>query len=317
MLLRIVFFGNGPRGVACLHRILDAGHQVCAVVAHADETSAGRIMKHAACAANLECLAPVDPNRTDFIALLSSKHADVFVLAGYSQIVSNELINTPKMMTINTHAGELPAMRGSSPLNWALIEGRTTVTLSIIQVTSVLDGGDVLAERVCHVNGTTTIADLQNESNRHFPDLLVEVLGALGSGTIRKRQQDNAGRGYYPLRFPDDGFVLWDQLTAEQVHNRIRALTDPYPGAFTFGRNRRIRLLRSEHTITPYMGEPGRVYRKSNRGLLICAADRCLWITHAVDARSGDAASTFIERYDNLATMREAAMRFYQAGVST
>lgn len=317
MPLRIVFFGNGPRGVACLQRVLDAGHRVCAVIAHSAESAATRIMKEAACTANLECLAPGDPNQHDFISVLSAKKADVFVLAGYSHIVSNELIATPTIMTINTHAGELPGMRGSSPLNWALIEGRSSVTLSIIQVTQVIDGGDVLAERVYHVNEATTIADLQNEANRLFPELLVEVLDALGSDTVRKRQQDHARRAYYPLRFPDDGWVLWDQLTAEQVHNRIRALTDPYPGAFTFGRNRRIRLLRSEHTSTPCMGEPGRVYRKSNRGLLVCAADRCIWVTHALDERSGDTASSFIERYDKLATMREAALRFYESGVST
>lgn len=242
--------------------------------------------------------------------------SDVNVLAGYSHIVSQEFIDASEIMTINTHAGELPGMRGSSPLNWALIEGRDSVTLSIIQVTRAVDGGDVLAERHIRTTYSTTIADLQDEANRLFPEMLVEVLNSIASRSLRKRRQEESQRAYYPLRFPDDGLILWDQLTAEQVHNRIRALTHPYPGAFTFGGGRRIRLLRSELTQNPYMGEPGRVYRKTERGLLVCAADRCLWVTDAVDARTGEPAQTFIDRYERLATVREAAMRFYESGVT-
>lgn len=316
MPLRIVFFGNGPRGAACLARVLGAGHQVCAVVVHAGDSTAGRIMRTAACEFNLECIAPLDPNRADFISMLGEKRADVFILAGYSPIVCKELIETPRLMTINTHAGELPGMRGSSPLNWALIEGRRSITLSIIQVTTVVDGGDVLTERICQISNSTTIADLQDQANRLFPEMLLEVLDSASKGLLRRRVQEIDLSKYYPLRFPDDGLILWDQLTAAQVHNRIRALTDPYPGAFSYCRGRRIRLLKSEQTTTPYMGEPGRVYRKTPRGLLVCAADRCLWITHAVDARSGVAAQTFVERYDQFATAREAAMRFYESGVT-
>lgn len=315
MPLRVVLFGNGPRGVACLARVLSAGHQVCAVVVHAGDSESSTLVRNAACHANLECIAPRDPNCEEFVSLLREMQSDVFILAGYSPIVGREFINASRIMTINTHAGELPGMRGSSPLNWALIEGRPSIRLSIIQVTTLLDGGDVLAERVCPVAESTTIADLQKEANSLFPEMLVEVLESISQGTLRRRAQDNDQSAYYPLRFPDDGLVLWDQLTAKQVHNRIRALTDPYPGAFTYGRGRRIRLLRSEQTNTPYMGEPGRVYRKTARGLLVCASDRCLWVTSAVDTKTSKNAHSFIERYDCFATMREAAMRFYESGV--
>lgn len=300
----------------CLKRLHDAGHRICAVVVHSGDADSSRVVRAAACECNAECLSPNDPNDSLFISLLKAHKPDVNVLAGYSPIVSAALINSPRIMTINTHAGELPAMRGSSPLNWALIEGRTSVTLSIIQVTAAVDGGDVLTERTCPVGISTTIADLQDLANRQFPEMLVETIDAIEKGILRKRPQANEHSAYYPLRFPEDGLILWDQLTAAQVHNRIRGLTDPYPGAFSFCRGRRIRLLRSEHTITPFMGEPGRVYRKTQRGLLICASDRCLWVTRAVEVGSGTPANDHVERYDRFATVREAAMRFYESGVS-
>lgn len=314
--LRVLFFGNGPRGAACLRRVVEAGHLVCGVVAHAGTSASVNVVKEAACAAGLECLQPADPNDSAFVSLAASKNADVFILAGYSPILREPLIDVPSIMAINTHAGELPGMRGSSPLNWALIEGRDSVTLSIIRVSAGVDSGDVLTERVIGVSQNTTIADLQDAANAAFPDMIVRTLESIASGTITWRVQDARRSSYYPLRFPDDGFILWDQLTAAQIHNRIRALTEPYPCAFTFGNGHRIRLIRSEMTDTPVRGEAGRIYRKTTKGLLVCAMDRCLWITQAVDDAGGRPAAELFERYETLATMRDAALRHYESGVS-
>jgi len=219
-------------------------------------------------------------------------------------------------MTINTHAGELPGMRGSSPLNWALLEGRSEVTLSIIRVNAKVDGGDVLTEKTVGLTDNTTIAELQDIANTAFPSLIVETLAALERGSITPRPQDDRRSTYYPLRFSEDGLILWDQMTAVQAHNCIRALTVPYPCAFTYGAGHRIRLLKSELTATPVRGEPGRIYRKSARGLLVCASDRCLWITRAETSDEGRPAAEILNRYDRMATMREAAMRLYESGVT-
>jgi methionyl-tRNA formyltransferase len=98
--------------------------------------------------------------------------------------------------------------------------------------------------------------------------------------------------------------IVWDLLTAEQVHNRIRALTAPYPGAYTFWSGCRVQLWKSRLSQRLFFGEPGRIYECTTRGFLVCALDRCLWIEEATldkaDARKQ------IKRYDRFVSVRDA-----------
>lgn len=180
---------------------------------------------------------------------------------------------------------------------------RAVVPLSVRRVDAGIDSGEVLDERTFPIGPDATIRDLHEIANKSFPEQLVETLAQLEKGSLRPRPQP-AGGAYYSLRFPDDGFTLWDQLTAEQIHNRIRALTRPYPCAFTFWRRRRADLLASELLESDFFGEPGRIYRKSKRGLVVCARDRCLRITEAVLVDSGRPLAEEAARYERLATVR-------------
>jgi methionyl-tRNA formyltransferase len=207
-------------------------------------------------------------------------------------------------------------MRGSSPLNWALIRGDNSFSLSVIRVAAGIDSGDILIDRTFDIDPADTIADLHDTANREFPSMLVEVIRRIQRGEQTCRVQDSAQAGYYPLRLPDDGFILWDQLTARQTYNQIRALTDPYPGAFTFHRHRRIVLLAANWPSIPHYGEPGRVYRVTQRGLLVCAMDQSIWITRARYSDGEGDPLVDIMRYDRLATVREAVMNWHQSGTA-
>lgn len=306
--MRILFAGNRRRGVECLGALLRAGHDVVGVLAHpcvgvpGPDTVAGT-----ARAAGLSVLQPADVNARDVVETLRAWKAEVSVLAGYGPIVSQTFIDLALRGCINLHGGRLPQYRGSSPMNWALINGDLEVTLSIIQVDVGVDTGDVLLDRTLPVGVNDTIADVQDRADRLFPEMLLAVLSGLEAGTLVPRRQDSAQAVYYPLRFPDDGLVLWDRLTAAQIHNRIRALTDPYPGAFTFLRGRRVKLLRSELAARTVRGEPGRVYANRGDGLLVCATDRCLWIRRAVFEDDQRDVVGAVSRYEQLATLGAAA----------
>lgn len=256
-------------------------------------------------------LAPERPDEPGLVQRLRAAEADVFVLAGYGKILPADLLRLPRRMAINQHAGRLPHYRGSSPLNWALINGDTSVRLTIIALAAGVDTGDVLLEREFPIGPADTIRDLHAIAAEQFPQMTLEVLARLESGTLTRRPQEDAGAAYYPLRFPDDGLILWDQFTAGQVHNRIRALTTPCPGAFTFYQGRKLMLLASEPTRVPHYGEPGRVYRVTAGGLLVCASDQCLWVRKAVFADDGEDATGVVQRYARLATVREAAAAWF------
>lgn len=303
--MRLVFAGHNPRGVSSLRKLLEAGHEVALVLVHPDRDDDEVAV--AAREAGLPVEAPADVNAAASTARIAALAPDAVVLAGYGRIVREPLLSLAPHGCLNLHAGKLPRYRGSSPLNWALINGEREFTLSVTQVDAGVDTGDVLAERTFPIGPSDTIADLHATATAVFPDLLLEVLERIENGTLERRPQDAASAAYYPLRFPEDGFLLWDALSAEQAHNRIRALTDPYPGAFTFHGRRRLRVLASRPHEPPLHGEPGRVYRVSAAGLLVCAADRALWLERVVDEAGADALGT-VPRYDRLASARWLAL---------
>ena len=305
--MKIVLWGKGERSMNCLSALHDKGYKVELVVGHPEEKLKRDVsVLDLANRMKINTYQPEDPNNGKTEQLLNALQTDLFVLAGYGKILKQNIIGIPKIMCINLHAGQLPQYRGSSPLNWALINEESTFNLTIEKVNEGVDTGDILLERTFKISINDTIRDLQNIANRHFPLMLLEVVRQIEDGSYVLTSQDNSQKSYYPLRFPDDGFILWDMYTSRQVHNHIRALTIPYPCAFTFFKGRRVNLLTSELYDYSYFGEPGRIYRKSKRGLLVCAKDRCLWIKDATFLDSGERLIDVAMKYDKLSTVREA-----------
>ena len=298
--MRVLFAGNKERGRVCLEALVEAGHTVVGVLAHPPERASGGLAEEAG-SLGVEVFEPDDVNDPEIGDALAAVAPDVLVLAGYGQILGEFLLGIAPHGAVNLHGGKLPRYRGSSPMNWALIEGEKQITLSALLVDTGVDTGDVVGERTFTVSLEDTIADVQERANALFPELLVETLAHLAEGTLERRPPDEAEAQYWPLRFPEDGLVVWDLASAREVHNRIRALTHPYAGAFTYWDGRQVTLLRSSLEERVVRGEPGRVYAVGDQGLLVCAADRCLRVTHAVLEDGSDALAA-VSRYDTFAT---------------
>jgi len=301
--MRIAFWGKAARGISCLHAVLEAGFQVVVVVVQPGSNGAPDPLQTIAEGLNLPVIATHDPN-TDLIRTQLAAYApDISLLAGYGQILSSETIALPTLMSINLHGGKLPEYRGSSPMNWVLIRGENSFTISVIKVDAGVDTGDILLERSFPIAPDDTIRELHAIANANFPEMVVEVLLAIADNRLQPRPQSRTEGAYFPLRFPDDGLIIWDLLTAEQVYNRIRALTDPYPCAFTYYGGRKVLLIAAELTLQPHYGCPGRVYRiSSSNRMLVCASDKCLWITAAKFSDSNGDAIIEIKRYDEFLT---------------
>lgn len=307
--MRLLFAGTKQRGVNCLSALLADGHEIAAVICppYVGAPKPGSVAE-SALHRGLRVATPPDVNAPQTVSELAALQPELTVLADFGQIVKQPFLGIAPRGAINLHGGRLPEWRGSSPLNWVLIHGQSEFSISVIRVDLGVDTGDVLAEQTFRIDIDDTIATLHAQANECFPRLLSRVVREIAAGTVTGRRQDPSRAGYYPLRFPDDGFVLFDQLTAHEVHNRIRALTDPYPGAFTFYQRRKVTLLASRLTERPFYGEPGRIYRKTGAGLLVCAKDRCLWILRATFADDGQDALAALPRYETLATLQGLAL---------
>ena len=290
---------------------MDAGYKIGLLVdqdkKNPDEHNSGALAEKY----GIETVRLDDINSHQSEEFLRSKNCDVFILGGYGQILKKNIIAIPKIICLNLHAGRLPEYRGSSPLNWVLINGEKEFTLSVIKVDNGVDSGPVVYETSHPIAANDTIADLHRIANEVFPGMLVEALRRVEQGRLQFREQKASEARYFPLRFLNDGFILFDQLTAEEIHNRIRALTEPYPCAFSFYQGKKVRLMSSKLRETPFFGEPGRIYRVTGEGILVCAKDQCLWIQKAVFEDDGNPLYDSVNRYDTLATLKGVALESF------
>ena len=194
-------------------------------------------------------------------------------------------------------------------MNWALINGEKDFSLSIIQLKKAIDGGPVLLEKIflsikTQQSLTSTILQIKNSK------MLKTVVNQINDDSLKPRTQDESKASYFPLRFPNDGFILWDMLSAEQIHNRIRALTSPYPCAFSFFDNQKVLLIKSKIDKNNFHGEAGRIYRIENNKLLISTKKGSLWITEAVFESNGSSLASKVKRYQSLSTIKDIGMNF-------
>ncbi len=293
--MKIIFFTNSQRGILCINHIKN--------IFNIDKViSTNKFKKYIDPKIYLNC--PKNINSENFIKKIKNLNPDVIISAGFSEIFSKHFINSVSSSWLNLHAGSLPEMRGSSPLNWSLIKGLNHTKINIIKVSKEVDAGDILSTKKIKININSTIEDLHIEANKFFPKMLENVLKKINSKKINGIKQSSS-YSYYPRRFKEDGFVIFDQNTANQVHNKIRALSDPYPNAFTFFGKKKIHLKKSNLLKNNYYGEPGRIYQIDGSRILVCALDHSLWIYTDYRFKKTD-------RYKRLATINQLALRFYE-----
>lgn len=311
--MKILIVGSKSRGRNCLQALCSRYQIVGAIVdAFGNAPDAQDPFRQLAEQLKVPLFESVNFNDPEHIAVWKSLQPDLIMLTGASRIAQKNFLSVAKFGCVNLHGGKLPKYRGSSPMNWALINDEKEFTICIVQVNEGIDSGDVLIEKTFPILLTDTIKDLHEKANEAFPQMLLEVVDQMEKSLLRPRRQDPAGASYYPLRFPEDGLILWDVYTAREIHNRIRALTDPYPGAFTYYKARKIKLLKSSYTNHPFYGEPGRVYQIKGERALVCAKDQCVWLDDFVDAETLEHIHPDVKRYEKLATLRDNISVIYE-----
>ena len=253
--MRIVILGNNDRGVRCLQALLVGGHDVAGVVAHPDPPTRpwyGSV-KEAALAAGVPVIQPVKVSQD--IDTLRRWRPELLVLAGYTQIIRRDLIDLAPRGAVNLHGGKLPEYRGASVMNWQIINGETEAGVSILHVDEGVDTGDILAQERFPIGPDDTIADLLAETLERFPRMLLDVLRKIEEGTLEAVAQNPAEGRTWPKRRPRDGRLDLAAGTARDVHNMIRALTRPYPGAFIERDGRKVFIWKSRLATIPDAGE--------------------------------------------------------------
>ena len=272
--MKIVYFGNNQRGIACLEALVNSKHQVIRAVAQTGESSGWyQSIEEKARELGIPAETRNNPNSSDFLKKLREDSPDLVVMCGYSKIVRGDLLSIPKHGAINLHASKLPFYRGAAPLNWALINGEKEIGLSIYQVDEGIDTGPIYAQRTFEVGENDSIKDVLEKTLEIYPPLLLKVCSDIEKGALPTPQDPNQGT-YFTKRHPEDGILDFEIMTASEIHNKVRALTHPYPGAFFILNETKFFVWKTSLENRNYHGVSGRISARHKDGVTVVAKDR-------------------------------------------
>ena len=179
-----------------------------------------------------------DPNTKKIKNFIKNNKVDFSLICGFPYIFKDETINEPKYCTLNLHAGKLPNYRGGSPLNWQIINGEKKIGLSVIKIDSKIDQGPIVVETNFILKKNYDIAKVHSISNNLFPKLLYRSIKKIlihPKKIFYKKIKKNIK--YYNQRTEEDGKINW-KSNSTNIFNLVRAISEPYPFAFTFDSKR-------------------------------------------------------------------------------
>jgi methionyl-tRNA formyltransferase len=278
----ILYLGHGVRGVHCLRALLEVREPVAGVIGHPGSERSE--LAEVAAGARVPFLAPASPNAAETLAFVRALGAPLAVMSGYAKIVKKAFLACFEGGVVNLHGGPLPGYRGGSPLNWQILRGEREIGLSLLFTEEGVDAGPVLASERFALGPDETIDEVVAKTLPRFSRMLLEVLEARRRGALRPVPQDAGAARYFAKRLPEDGFIDWRTLTAQQVHDLVRALSGSYPGAFTFHGGRKLVIETTRRLDETVVAPPGRVLGRRAGGVAVACADRALLVLAARDA---------------------------------
>jgi methionyl-tRNA formyltransferase len=245
--MKIIYMGSPKEAIFPLSALLETTkHQVIAVISQEPKLK-GRGQKKApedpplarfAKNQGLTVLQPAKASHPDFVEILRQLSPDVVITCAYGQILSEAFLAVAKRATINIHPSKIPELRGATPIQSALLEGKTTTALTILFTVKALDAGAIIRQKETPIFPTEKAGDLMERLFKESGPLLLEALKDLDNDKFQGTPQNEAQVSFCRKIQKEDGNILWD-LSANVIYNRFRAY-HPWPGSYTFFDKKRI-----------------------------------------------------------------------------
>jgi len=262
--MRILVFGYHNIGYVCLKELLRLKENVIAVITHQDDPKENiwfNSVYELAIKNNIPTFCPTNVKRKTFYEAMKKLDPEIIFSFYYRYIIPEEILKIPTYGAINLHGSLLPKYRGRCPVNWVLINGEkiTGVTLHYMEKTA--DSGDIISQKEVPISEDDDAFTLFNKITEAALALFRDTWPLIKSGNIKRIPQDSTQATCYPGRKPEDGQIDWRRSAAE-IYNLIRAVTHPYPGAFTFYKGKKLFIWKSELVL-------GEDYRDKSPGMIL------------------------------------------------
>jgi len=276
-----VVFAYHEIGVHCLEALLELGFDIRLVVTHPDEESENIWFSSVAKLAgqnDIPVIAPADPNSVMVIRQVAACHPQFLFSFYYRKILAQELLNIPRRGAFNLHGSLLPKYRGRVPVNWAIINGEKETGVSLHRMVTRPDAGNLVAQRSVPILLNDTARDVFAKLVCAAEKLILRTVPKMVDGTAREIPQDLSQGSYFGARRPEHGRIDW-RLSAREIHNLIRAVAPPYPGAFFDAGDQRIFILGSYYRGLAARSPAARIYWQDGVAWADCRDGRRFLIT--------------------------------------
>lgn len=280
--LRIIFMGTPDFAAINLQALLTGPDQVVAVISQPDRAKGrGKKVgptptKIVAENGGIPVLQPVKIKTEEFRNGLLSYQPDLIVVAAYGRILPLGLLELAPLGCINVHGSLLPGYRGAAPIQWALIKGETEVGVTIIQMDQGMDTGDMLLKARISTDPQETAGTLMGKLATLGGRTLLQAIKGLKEGSVTPVPQDHSQATMAPMLKKDDGLIDWKK-SAKEIECLIRGL-DPWPSAFCFLQQNRLRLFSPEVVYMESKAQPGTILQADRRGMLVACGKNALLI---------------------------------------
>ena len=261
--MKILYMGTPDFAVAPLEAMIEAGHEIVLVVTQPDKPKGrGKEMqmtpvKQCAVKHNLPVFQPVKIKQKEEVEKLKSYDADVYVVAAFGQILSQEILDLPRLGCYNIHASLLPKYRGAAPIQWAIIDGEKETGVTIMRMDAGLDTGDMVSKTVVPIAENETGESLHDKLMEAGAKLIVETLPSIEEGTAVFTKQEDALSCYAKMLSKSMGLIDWTRPAVE-IERLIRGLNS-WPSAYTYLEGKTCKIWEAKAVEETSDKEPGTI----------------------------------------------------------
>jgi UDP-4-amino-4-deoxy-L-arabinose formyltransferase/UDP-glucuronic acid dehydrogenase (UDP-4-keto-hexauronic acid decarboxylating) len=274
--MKAVVFAYNNMGYCGIEALLRNGFDIVAVFTHADDPQENIYFKSCAMLAaqhDIPVFAPQNVNHPLWQEKITEMQPDVIFSFYYRKLLGDEILSLAPGGAFNLHGSLLPRYRGRAPANWVLVNGETETGVTLHYMTAAADAGDIVAQQRVTIAPDDTAAILGDKLVAQASEMLDQVLPTIAAGRMSRQSQDESQASYFGGRSAADGELDW-QNTAAQCHNLVRAVTQPFPGAFSFAGERKLIFWQTRPQASDHSVAPGTIL--STRPLLVACAEGAL-----------------------------------------
>ncbi|MDM3521481.1 bifunctional UDP-4-amino-4-deoxy-L-arabinose formyltransferase/UDP-glucuronic acid oxidase ArnA [Citrobacter sp. Ca225] len=274
--MKAVVFAYHDMGCLGVQAVLDAGYDIAAIFTHADNpgenTFFGSVSRLAA-DAGIPVYAPDDVNHPIWAERISQLAPDVIFSFYYRHLLSDAILEQAPAGAFNLHGSLLPKYRGRAPLNWVLVNGESETGVTLHRMVNRADAGAIIGQQRVAISPDDTALTLHHKLCQTARQVLEQALPAIKRRETRDVLQNESDATYFGRRTPEDSFLTWNR-PATTLHNMVRAVAAPWPGAFSYSGTQKFTIWSSRVHSQPQTAQPGTVI--SVAPLLIACSEGAL-----------------------------------------